>query len=160
MGKSPIGAIRRFSLGGDASLSTRWSGLGSKCNCRCKLLEAPRWIKRDRRDVAQPGRALAWGARGRQFKSARPDQIFLSYFLENIYNYSHPSGSMLSRSYDLNSPIRKSQVGETVGFPATRSYLRGTRLRQTYWGCPEHGGRRQNDMERVVSVRHLRKAEA
>ncbi len=28
-----------------------------------------------RRDVAQPGRALAWGARGRQFKSARPDQF-------------------------------------------------------------------------------------
>jgi hypothetical protein len=26
--------------------------------------------------VAQPGRALAWGARGRQFKSARPDQQF------------------------------------------------------------------------------------
>src|SRR6185312_15417085 len=24
---------------------------------------------------AQPGRALAWGARGRQFKSARPDQF-------------------------------------------------------------------------------------
>jgi hypothetical protein len=29
-----------------------------------------------RRDVAQPGRALAWGARGRQFKSARPDHDF------------------------------------------------------------------------------------
>jgi hypothetical protein len=29
------------------------------------------------RDVAQPGRALAWGARGRQFKSARPDHYFL-----------------------------------------------------------------------------------
>ena len=29
-----------------------------------------------RRDVAQPGRALAWGARGRQFKSARPDHSF------------------------------------------------------------------------------------
>lgn len=26
------------------------------------------------RDVAQPGRALAWGVRGRQFESARPDQ--------------------------------------------------------------------------------------
>ena len=26
------------------------------------------------RDVAQPGSALAWGARGRQFKSGRPDQ--------------------------------------------------------------------------------------
>ena len=25
--------------------------------------------------MAQPGRALAWGARGRQFKSARPDQL-------------------------------------------------------------------------------------
>jgi hypothetical protein len=31
--------------------------------------------------VAQPGRALAWGARGRQFKSARPDhQITTSCF--------------------------------------------------------------------------------
>ena len=29
------------------------------------------------RDVAQPGRALAWGARGRQFKSARPDQSLI-----------------------------------------------------------------------------------
>lgn len=27
------------------------------------------------RGVAQPGSALAWGASGRQFKSARPDQI-------------------------------------------------------------------------------------
>src|SRR5262249_39476952 len=31
------------------------------------------------RDVAQPGRALAWGARGRQFKSARPDQTSLCF---------------------------------------------------------------------------------
>src|ERR1700677_4664080 len=30
------------------------------------------------RDVAQPGRALAWGARGRQFKSARPDQYSIA----------------------------------------------------------------------------------
>ena len=30
---------------------------------------------RDARDVAQPGSALAWGARGRQFKSGRPDQF-------------------------------------------------------------------------------------
>jgi hypothetical protein len=27
------------------------------------------------RDVAQPGSALAWGARGREFESRRPDQI-------------------------------------------------------------------------------------
>ena len=30
------------------------------------------------RDVAQPGRALAWGARGREFKSPRPDHSLLS----------------------------------------------------------------------------------
>ena len=28
------------------------------------------------RDVVQPGRALAWGARSRRFKSSRPDQIY------------------------------------------------------------------------------------
>jgi hypothetical protein len=28
------------------------------------------------RGVAQPGSALAWGARGRPFKSARPDHFF------------------------------------------------------------------------------------
>jgi hypothetical protein len=27
------------------------------------------------RGVAQPGSALAWGASGRRFKSARPDQL-------------------------------------------------------------------------------------
>ena len=31
-----------------------------------------------RRDVAQPGSALAWGARGRWFKSSRPDHFFSS----------------------------------------------------------------------------------
>ena len=29
----------------------------------------------DSRDVAQPGSALAWGARGREFESRRPDQL-------------------------------------------------------------------------------------
>ena len=28
------------------------------------------------RGVAQPGSALAWGARGREFESRRPDQSF------------------------------------------------------------------------------------
>src|ERR1700732_3994394 len=30
-----------------------------------------------RRDVAQPGSALAWGARGREFKSRRPDHLLI-----------------------------------------------------------------------------------
>ena len=32
-------------------------------------------VKQPNRDVAQPGSALAWGARGRVFESLRPDQI-------------------------------------------------------------------------------------
>jgi hypothetical protein len=37
------------------------------------------------RGVAQPGSALAWGARGRRFKSSRPDQIYrvLSGYIGN-----------------------------------------------------------------------------
>ena len=33
------------------------------------------YIERKVRDVVQPGRALAWGARSRRFKSSRPDQL-------------------------------------------------------------------------------------
>ena len=31
-------------------------------------------VKQPNRDVAQPGSALAWGARGREFESRHPDQ--------------------------------------------------------------------------------------
>ena len=31
------------------------------------------------RGVAQPGSALAWGARGQRFESARPDHLRVSY---------------------------------------------------------------------------------
>lgn len=31
-------------------------------------------VVRKVRDVAQPGSALAWGARGRKFESCRPDK--------------------------------------------------------------------------------------
>ena len=45
----------------------------------CKLIKTPKAGSHEParlcRDVAQPGRALAWGARGRQFKSARPDHL-------------------------------------------------------------------------------------
>ena len=36
------------------------------------------------RGVAQPGSVLAWGARGREFKSLRPDQ--LNQIVKIIYN--------------------------------------------------------------------------
>jgi hypothetical protein len=44
-----------------------------------------------RRDVAQPGRALAWGARGRQFKSARPDQHFSDPSLRSGFRLRAPA---------------------------------------------------------------------
>src|ERR1700722_3236191 len=47
------------------------------------------------RDVAQPGRALAWGARGRQFKSARPDQ-FLPFLSRLIQQAAHASSTRLA----------------------------------------------------------------
>src|SRR5437660_4473264 len=46
------------------------------------------------RDVAQPGRALAWGARGRQFKSARPDQSPLQSLTRSFTAFRiSPAGS-------------------------------------------------------------------
>ena len=38
------------------------------------------------RDVAQPGRAHAWGAWGRRFKSSHPDQIFLNIEFLKVEN--------------------------------------------------------------------------
>ncbi len=37
-------------------------------------MREPVELKRACRGVAQPGSVLAWGASGRPFKSARPDQ--------------------------------------------------------------------------------------
>jgi hypothetical protein len=49
------------------------------------------------RDVAQPGRALAWGARGRQFKSARPDQFNPCKFAAFVPLPCSPCGSMATQ---------------------------------------------------------------
>ena len=49
----------------------RWLVRSAKINLPLRRTRAV-----NRRDVAQPGRALAWGARGRQFKSAHPDHSF------------------------------------------------------------------------------------
>ena len=59
--------------------AARWPSVKSQSTRyrRCKFCRPrARRVQSFRRDVAQPGRALAWGARGRQFKSARPDQSF------------------------------------------------------------------------------------
>ena len=46
--------------------------------------------------MAQPGRALAWGARGRQFKSARPDHFIFLVFL-HFFVLSRSSASVFQR---------------------------------------------------------------
>jgi hypothetical protein len=43
--------------------------------CRMSCLLIHRYMTLKYRGVAQPGSALAWGARGQQFESARPDQF-------------------------------------------------------------------------------------
>ena len=42
---------------------------------KCLIIQIGRENRIIRRGVAQPGSALAWGARGRWFKSSRPDQF-------------------------------------------------------------------------------------
>ncbi len=39
------------------------------------------------RDVAQPGSALAWGARGRKFESCRPDQLKGNPVMGCLFNF-------------------------------------------------------------------------
>ena len=50
----------------------RISGNPSAAAVICSAADLPS------RDVAQPGSALAWGARGREFKSRRPDHFKIS----------------------------------------------------------------------------------
>jgi hypothetical protein len=93
-----------------------------------------------RRDVAQPGRALAWGARGRQFKSARPDHFFVFISIKS----RRQIGSHCSRIGLLLSQRRHRQR-DIVGPSAyAHSALAGIRRRGTdvscgrAFRCPEH----------------------
>ena len=63
--------LRRILIGAgtDACL---WLPPGVEFGCRTPRCHP--WTADQIRDVAQPGSALAWGARGREFKSRRPDQ--------------------------------------------------------------------------------------
>ena len=45
------------------------------------------------RSVAQPGSALAWGARGRRFESSRSDHFFQYYLTKLMMPGLHTSGS-------------------------------------------------------------------
>src|ERR1700752_5212464 len=61
-----------------------------------------------RRDVAQPGRALAWGARGRQFKSARPDHSNSRIAtLESASGRTKSVAPLLRKSFATESAITR-----------------------------------------------------
>src|ERR1700757_4758109 len=82
------------------------------------------------RDVAQPGRALAWGARGRQFKSARPDHSSLIQFQgrvcapqEGAPLPSYPSVSLAAGASCLKQVRPASDVAKS--FTLTRVSNRG-----------------------------------
>ena len=44
----------------------------------------PRFAAQRVRDVAQPGSALAWGARGRKFESCHPDIDYQAFKCNNL----------------------------------------------------------------------------
>ena len=48
------------------------------------------------RDVAQPGSVLAWGARGRKFKSCHPDQLNLDLLRSRFFYFSNLKINVLS----------------------------------------------------------------
>ena len=52
-----------------------------------------------RRGVAQPGRVLAWGARGRRFDSCRPDHFLFVAFLGNCVGYLLFHGKLTTKIY-------------------------------------------------------------
>ena len=82
-----------------------------------------------RRGVAQPGRVLAWGARGRRFDSCRPDHkikighsagfyfMFMG-ILNDILNILHKMfGSKTSRFWKHSAP-------KSSRFPRSHAFMR------------------------------------
>ena len=66
-----------------------------------------------RRDVAQPGSALAWGARGREFKSRRPDQL-----TELFDSLKLSWGCRVLRAFFQDyGHFKQRPIGIFVGFP-------------------------------------------
>ena len=52
-----------------------------------------------RRGVAQPGSALAWGARGRVFESLRPDHILKKdQAISGLVLFLRPGGAKLAQN--------------------------------------------------------------
>src|SRR5947209_14190879 len=77
------------------------------------------------RDVAQPGRALAWGARGRQFKSARPDQSTSSTVFSNLWLLAMQGtcNRVLSSSSRSNCTLRRSLAASGRRPPGWKSVI-------------------------------------
>ena len=72
-----------------------------------------------RRDVAQPGRALPWGGRGRQFESARPDQFALAKRDEAVDN-GQPQCDRKG-----NQLLNRSRKAVLIAFVALSAFLCG-----------------------------------
>ena len=59
-----------------------------------------------RRGVAQPGSALAWGARGRVFESLRPDHILKKdQALSGLVLFLRPDGAKLAQNARKTQPV-------------------------------------------------------
>ena len=74
------------------------------------------------RGVAQPGSALAWGARGRKFESCRPDQLFT--VLSGLYplrNRACLPRNLPVLSPQAKRPRRRNHVANTSSYLAKRT---------------------------------------
>ena len=54
---------------------------GLTINCDCGIM----WQINGYRDVAQLGRVLEWGSRGRKFKSCHPDHVGTSFACSDFF---------------------------------------------------------------------------
>ena len=93
--------------------------------------------RRSGRGVAQPGRALSSGGRGRRFESSLPDQFLADFSLltpisSNIrfraqvqartpkFQFLEPSGLRLSAAQQLHAPVPLEQIEQQTRCLATR----------------------------------------
>ena len=71
-------------------MRSAWRQEGSGCAKVCKPAGFGGYVRPAHRDVAQLGRALDWGSRGRGFKSRRPD--WSEGFRAPLFDLREPTG--------------------------------------------------------------------
>lgn len=111
--KSPWTSILPMQYGKTAARKANNKNIYAKKDC---ILESYRLYYRACRGVAQPGRVLAWGARGRRFDSCHPDHkiqsaigrfIFLSPGIDAYCSSYLPNDIIQMSGHNNQQSIKK-----------------------------------------------------